>query len=332
MLNHLLEKDKKVFEYWSHAASYLPMSQYRYSLIKKKSYQDGKSHWFSVDKKMKKFVFDRIKAEGELQSKDFEYKRTGPGNWYEWKPAKQALEQLFMEGNVMVSRRQGFQKVYDLTERVLPKNIDVSMPSPKEFAANLIHSSIRVNGLVDEKEIIYIRKGIKDLINLELQNQIKNEELIEIKVEGIKDALFVTTQNQLNKSFKTSIDQNVHILSPFDNLVIQRKRMNRLFNFDYTVECYVPAAKRQFGYFCLPILYGESFVARIDAKADRANKIFYLKSVYFEKTFKATHDFNLLFMGKLKEFSAANGCHQIVIELADKKWKKEMQDLLGLEI
>lgn len=137
-LNQLLEKDKSIFEYWSHAASYLPMNDYRFSLRNKKGYADGKSHWFGQDKKMNKFVLDRIKAEGPLQSKDFEHRRNGPGNWYEWKPAKKALEQLFMEGKLMVVKRQGFQKVYDLSERVLPSNVNTDLPTEKEFAEYLI--------------------------------------------------------------------------------------------------------------------------------------------------------------------------------------------------
>lgn len=109
-LSELLEKDKTIFEYWSHAASYLPMSDYRFSLVSKKAFSEGKSHWFNQDKKMNKFVLDRIKAEGPLQSKDFEFKRSGPGNWYEWKPAKKALEQLFMEGKLWWLSDKVFRK------------------------------------------------------------------------------------------------------------------------------------------------------------------------------------------------------------------------------
>ncbi len=329
MLSNLLEKEKKVFEYWSHAASIIPMSHYRYSLPKKQSYLNGKSHWFKVDKKMKKYVLDRISAEGELQSSDFEYKRSGSGNWFEWKPAKQALEQLFMEGQLMVSKRNGFQKVYDITERVLPSHVESSIPSPEEFASYLIDTSIKAHGLVDEKEIIYIRKGLKDSVRKELLYKINQEEVIEVKVEGIHDTIYVTTKKQIEESLKINLEKNLHLLSPFDNLVIQRNRIRRLFDFDYTVECYVPEAKRQFGYFCLPVLYGDKFVARIDVKADRASKIFYLRSVHFEKSFKPDDQFNNLFLSKLLAFSRYNACEGVVIETAEKKWKKEFTGLLS---
>ncbi|MBA2422263.1 MAG: winged helix DNA-binding domain-containing protein, partial [Chitinophagales bacterium] len=103
-LDELVEQ-KQVFEYWSHAASFLPMKDFRFSLVKKSFYINGKSHWFEQDKKVKRYVLSRIKREGPLQSKDFEADNDVKGTWYYWKPAKRALEQLFMEGKLMVSHR-----------------------------------------------------------------------------------------------------------------------------------------------------------------------------------------------------------------------------------
>ncbi|MCW3086559.1 MAG: hypothetical protein JWP12_3925 [Bacteroidetes bacterium] len=329
-LHTLLENDKQIFEYWSHAASYLPMSDYRFSLPRKKAYADGKSHWFAQDKKLKKYVLDRIKAEGALQSKDFEFKRTGPGNWYEWKPAKRALEQLFMEGELMVAKRQGFQKVYDLTERVLPAEVNTIVPTEKEYAEYLIRKAIQSNGIAEEKEIAYIRKGLREVINKALKKMLKDGELMEVKVEGLGETLFVTSAAQLKSIEKIKEKKNIQLLSPFDNAVIQRKRVQRFFDFDYQIECYVPEPKRKFGYFCLPVLYGHSFVARFDPKADRASKIFYIKQMHFEKSFVPDADFNAAFALRLKEFAAFNGCTKIVIDKADAKWKKEMKNNLKI--
>ena len=330
-LNELLEKDKSIFEYWSHAASYLPMTDYRFSLYPKKAYTEGKSHWFAQDKKIKKYVLDRIKAEGALQSKDFEFKRTGPGNWYEWKPAKQALEQLFMEGHLMVAKRQGFQKVYDIAERVLPDFIDRSMPSESEYIEYLIKSAIRSNGIVEEKEIAYIRKGLKEPVNKALKRLIKTGELIEVQIEGQGTSLFVSDEACLKSIEKKSliqINENIQLLSPFDNAVIQRKRLQRFFDFDYQIECYVPEPKRKYGYFCLPVLYGDRFVARMDPKADRASKVFHVKTIHFEEGFKPEDGFNKAFAYKLKAFATFNGCSEIVIDKAEKTWKKEINVLL----
>ncbi|HEX8517009.1 MAG TPA: crosslink repair DNA glycosylase YcaQ family protein [Bacteroidia bacterium] len=323
---HLAElmKEKSVFEYWSHAASYLPMKDYRFSLPRKRIFAQGKSHWFEKDKKVMKYVLDRIKSEGPLQSGDFEFKRDGPGNWYEWKPAKKALEQLFMEGTLMVAERRGFQKVYDLTERVLPGNINLSMPSESEYATHLIQKAVEVYGVAEAREISYLRNGIKAGVDKALKKLLDSGTYIKVQPDGAEKGLFITSVDQLQLLNKLKPSAQIHILSPFDNLVIQRKRLLRAFNFDYQVECYVPEPKRKFGYFCLPVLSGNKFIGRFDPKADRAKGIFYLKVMHFEKGFKPAEEFNHLFAEKLKEFAAFNGCRKIVIEKAEKNWKKQM--------
>ena len=310
-LHELLEKDKTIFEYWSHAASYLPMCDYRFSLPTKQVFAWGKSHWFEQDKKLNNYVLDRIKAEGALQSKDFEHKRKTPGNWYEWKPAKRALEQLFMQGELMVAKRQGFQKVYDLTERVLPSHIDTSTPNEAEYAHYLITKAVQANGLVEEKEITYLRPKAKESVKTKLKQLVENNELVKVPIEN-KPETYFTTQEQLNSLNKIQVFNNIHFLSPFDNAIIQRKRVQNLFNFDYQIECYVPEAKRKFGYFCLPILYNNTFVGRFDPKADRKTKTFYIKQLHFEKGFKPTAEFKKVFNQKLTEFAIFNGCNEVI--------------------
>lgn len=321
-LSVLLE-EKSIFEYWSHAASYLPMRDYRFSLPQKKAYESGKSHWFAQDKKMNKFVLERIKTEGALQSKDFEFKREGPGNWYEWKPAKRALEQLFMEGKLMVEKRQGFQKVYNLTDRVLPVGIDTAMPTEKETAEYLIRNAMQAHGIVTEAEITYLRTAFKASVTKALRHLLKDGELEEVKIAGLEKPYYIGANYGSFPDTKTNKNR-IHFLSPFDNLIIQRKRIQTLFNFDYMIECYLPESKRTYGYFTLPVLYNNTFVARFDPKADRANKTFYIKSIHFEKAFKPDVAFNNTFALKLKEFAAFNGCDKIVIGKADTAWKKNI--------
>jgi uncharacterized protein YcaQ len=334
-LNQLLEKDKRIFEYWSHAASYLPMKDYRYTLAVKKLYADGKSHWFAQNKKMNKYVLDKIKAEGPLQSKDFEFKRDSPGNWYNWKPAKQALEQLFMEGKLMVAKRLNFQKVYDLTERVVPADINTTMPDKKEFAGYLIRKAVQSNGISSEGEMNYLRKGGNEAISREVKRMLKEGELLALNIETLKDTYLTTpviakslTQMEVNSKMNDPVERNMHFLSPFDNVVIQRKRLNNFFGFDYSIECYLPESKRKYGYWCLPLLYNNTFVARFDPKADRATKAFYIKSIHFEKDFFPDEVFNDLFVWKLKEFATFNGCDRIIIQKADATWKKKIISML----
>jgi len=306
MLDELMENDKSIFEYWSHAAAYLPMKDFKFSLIRKNNFSRRNKNWEAANKKLLKYVYDRIASEGPLQSKDFVDKRTSSGGWWDWKPSKDALDFLFHKGDLMIKARKSFQKVYDLTERVLPENVDTSFPSEKEFYEHLILTSVRSNGLSSAIEISYNRRYDRKLF-IEALNKLTEEKIIKkINIMGLKDEYY-TNEDKLNLSGKINSTKDVHILSPFDNLIIQRKRLKNLFDFEYTIECYVPEAKRKFGYFCMPVIYGEKFIARIDAKADRAGNNFIIKNIFREKS---SMNRNLL-IKKIKELSEFCGCSNI---------------------
>ena len=191
-LDELVETDKKVFEYWSHAAAFLPMRDYRFSLYRKNLYATGKLKWY-FNKRATQFVYDRIVAEGPLQSKDFEEKKKKQG-WWEWKESKRALEQLFMEGKLVVAKRQGFQKVYDLPERVLPKGVNSKMPTEKEYAQYLITKTIRANGLAAKSEIGYLRSHAKAGVSKMLLEMEEAGLILPVKLKGDGEELFYTTQ------------------------------------------------------------------------------------------------------------------------------------------
>lgn len=302
-----LMNDQLIFEYWSHAAAYLPMEDFRFSLTKKESYRKGNKHWFPRDKKVEQYVMDRIKAEGPLQSKDFENPRSKNHEWYEWKPAKIALTNLFMDGSLMIANRQGFQKIFDLTENVIPSYVNTSTPSIEESCRHLIFNSIKAHGVVTLNEIVYLRKGIKTIVNKLLNQMIEYGELVKVKVENNEDTYF-SSQRILEELENIRVDNKIHFLSPFDNLVIQRKRLKELFNFDYIIECYVPESKRVFGYYTIPILYRNEFVGRFDAKADRKTNTFTVKQIWYEKGFNSTSDFKEKFDKQLKSFANFCGC------------------------
>lgn len=312
-LEELLEADKTIFEYWSHAAGYLPMRDYRYSLPRKKLFAEGKQHWFKGQKPLQ-YVYDRIKAEGPLQSKDFEEKRAATG-WYEWKTTKQALEQLFMAGKLMVAGRRNFQKVYDLTERVLPRWADTTMPTTREMAQHLVVNAIHANGFAAAPEISYLRRTQHDAVNKELAAMLKEGQVLELKIEGLKET-FYTTADKLEALATIRPQKKIHILSPFDNAIIQRRRLAQLFDFDYTIECYVPEARRVYGYFVLPILYGDTFAARMDAKADVATQTLLVRGLWIEEGYKVSEIFIRALAKAIKQFAIFNRCDKIKVAKA----------------
>ncbi len=284
-LDELLEKDKLIFEYWSHAASYLPMKDFRFSLLRKKNYSDKYKEWKISNRKMIGYVLDRIRSEGPLQSKDFDDKKSGNSGWWNWKPSKDALDFLFHSGELMIAKRSGFQKVYDLTERVLPENTDISIPSVNEFYRHLADRNLKSFGIFREKEVMYQRSYDKIEFKKVLNQLTEEKIIIGVNVKGFKNDIFFTSESNIEALDNIKLNNLIHILSPFDNLIIQRKRIKDLFDFDYQLECYLPENKRKFGYFCLPVLCGSRFIARIDAKASRAENIFLVKKMFQDKDF-----------------------------------------------
>lgn len=302
--------DRQVFEYWAHAAAYLPMSDFRFSLLSKGEFSNGKRHWFEKDKKIMRHVLKRIKEEGPLQSRDFANPTDKRHPWYEWKPAKMALAELFMEGKLMVAGRQGFQKVFDLTERVLPDGVDLTKPTKTEFCKYLIQRSVQAQGVLASRDITYLRSGLQPTMNNVLKRMANQGELVRVEVEGMDGQLYSSSEI-LSQSKSTETNPKVHLLSPFDNLIIQRKRVKEFFEFDYQIECYVPEKKRKYGYFCLPILYGDRFVGRFDPKADRKTKTFYIKGLWYVPSFTVSDDFLAKFSKKILELARFCGCDKV---------------------
>lgn len=313
-LHQLLAEDKTVFEYWSHAAAYLPMRHYRYTLPVKARYATGKSHWFEQNKAMQQHVLERITAEGPLQSKDFEDENSRSRGMWEWKEAKRALEQLFLEGRLMVAARKGFQKVYDLSERVLPARVNTTLPTDSEMGLHMVQTTLQQHGLATEAEMYYLRSHWKKAVQQALQQMLESGAVAQLCVEGKENryALGTVAETVLNNKPDVAATSGLHILSPFDNLVIQRKRLLRLFDFDYQIECYVPEAKRKYGYYCLPVLWNNRFIGRLDPKADRKTGIFYVKKWFTEPDLPSVSDWQPALEQKLLEFARFCGCNKIV--------------------
>lgn len=300
-----LVSERKVFEYWFHAASWLPMRDFRFALPRMTK-MNGERDWFeNCDKKLIRHILERVRAEGPLRARDFEDTRKGKNQWWDWKPAKQALEQLFMQGELMVSSRQGFQKVYDLPERVLPDWVDTRRPDMQAYASHLIDINLRAHGFATQKSISYLRKGqaLRDAIRDQLQLRV-DAGLITTVV--LNDTSLVYADSELLETRSPRSNAVVRILSPFDNAVIQRERGRDIFDFDYQIECYLPQPKRQYGYFCLPILYRDRFVGRVDCKAYRKQKRLELKSIHIEH--KIDDEFGAALDIAMQSFAAFNGC------------------------
>lgn len=310
-----LVADRKVFEYWSHAAAYLPMSNYRYSLPRKAAIKSGtQKHWYGNDRQLMNNVLKRIEAEGPLMAKDFDSKAHKTDGWHT-KPTKQALENLYMQGDLMISERRGFHKVYDLTSRVLPSGIDISMPTPQEHAQFLVMNYLKAHSFGTVPEMTYLLKDVKAHVTQAIDELLQMGEIERIKIGELECVVDSKALSLLDKRINR---KRAKILSPFDNLLIQRKRANTVFHFDYLIECYVPQAKRQFGYFCLPILWDGRLVARADCKVDKQSSTLNVLHLFTEPSLRNRDAFLTALEQELQAFAKFNQCeHFAILKLSE---------------
>jgi uncharacterized protein YcaQ len=311
-------EDRALFEYWSHAASYLPMRDFRYSRPLMRSFATGQMHWADaspeLDVAMRR-ILARLRREGPLQARDVVAEQTVSGGWGSFtKIERRALHELWMQGRVMIRSRVGFEKVFDLSERVLPEGIDRRMPAAREAALFRIRQALRAHGIVREREISHLATAEpRREVRAGLDVLLRRGEIVEVRVEDFP-GIACFAEPAAIAAVASPLPPRVSILSPFDNLVIQRARLRWLFGFDYQLECYVPAARRRVGYFVLPILAGDTFVARMDAAAERAAGVLRIKTLLLEPVTGQRLLTRARLQEALQRFASFNGCSDVQFE------------------
>lgn len=311
-LNQLI-KEEEAFEYWFHAAAYLPMRDFRYALPRMAYFKRGESNYFSkLDDRVIQHVLDRIRMDGPQKARDFKTEKTSPGSWWNWKPAKMALEKLFMQGDLMICARDGMEKIFDLTERVLPSTVDTSEPSLLEYAQYLVRVHLQAYGFTTVKQATHLRPGrdLRDKVKEVLQALVDERTVQQVDIEGLPPTYI---QSELLEKTIRKPSPQIRLLSPFDNAIIHRDRLEQLFGFEYRIECYTPKEKRQYGYFCLPILFGENFIGRVDCKAHRKIGQFELIHLHLEDELMDIETLLAPLVDAIKRFAAFNGCDSILL-------------------
>jgi hypothetical protein len=327
-LYRLLER-QKLFEYWHHAVAFMPMAHYRYYRHRMERVRANTRHWFRVDEAVKCHVLDRLRAEGPLYARDYvSHGHVSKGMW-DSKPAKKALHELFMAGEVMVRARHNFQRQYDLSERVLPADIDLSAPTPLELGCFAVRRALNAYGLVRKQEMHYLQSDLNAAVAQALPVMVEAGEICEVTLAQLPKQRYYSTPALLEQNLRR-VEPRLHILSPFDNAVIQRKRLNDLFGFDYQIEIYLPPAKRHFGYFALPLLYGTRFIGRMDPKAERDTATLRVRNLVLEDGVQGDAQLADKLAERLREFAAFNGCERVALDgVADAKLKKAVRGRLA---
>ena len=263
--------DKTVFEYWTHALSYVPTRDLRFYLRTMKRDWHRRSTWFSgVKKEDLRRVLTRIRKQGALTIRDIDddVLMDKAHLWASRKPSKWALQLAFYRGLLTVSQRTGMLKTYELTSRHFGWERPPKPASDSETVNYLLKRALRSQGVVSLESVCYLNAPRKPAIKRLIEARVRRNELVPVALEGAGKLEHWARPETLEASFNP-IDERVHILSPFDPLIHQRKRLQLFFDYDHRFEAYVPREKRRFGYFGLPVLVGDEIVAVVDLKTDR---------------------------------------------------------------
>lgn len=307
-----LQADGRIFEFFTADAGYLPMHDYRFSLPVQQGFVANRKPLTQPEINLMNKILDTVTRDGPRMVKDFDNDRqVASAGWWDWRPSKIAIERLYKEGKLMVTRGKDFFKLYDLPINLLPDDIDTTMPTPEEFARHVIRRELQCLGIAYVKEIAWRARLVKDnLVKKELEKMVKEGEVLPVAIEGLKTAPLYMLPAYKNK--KITLSEDVFILSPFDVLNVFRHRLRDFFHFDYQVECFVPAPKRKYGYFSLPILAGDTFIARMDAKAERKQHVLTIHNLHFESV-KLSQAILDKLAEAIRAFAQFNQCPDIVI-------------------
>lgn len=278
----------KLFEYWSHAACFLPIEDYalyRRMMQNRQDDETGWQRWMDDHADLVNKLMTHIRENGAVRSADFERTDGVVGNWWNWKDEKTALEGLWTLGDLMITKRHNFQRVYDLRERVLPSWDDNDVPEAEAVHKAFVLNTVQALGVTKAAWIAdYFRMYKRDAL-MALDKLVKQGLVETIPVEGWKEPGYFHTEQRkaVESALKGKIPvSKTTLLSPFDPLVWDRARALNLFSFDYKIEVYTPAPKRKYGYFTLPILHNNAIIGRLDPKAHRKDGIFEVKAVHLE--------------------------------------------------
>jgi uncharacterized protein YcaQ len=261
--------DKTVFEYWAHALAYMPTRDIRHSV--RLMHYHRRRETTVTPKELRK-VLSRIRRQGPLTIRDIDDDVLVEKDhaWASRKPSAKALRLAFYRGLVTISERVGILKTYELTARHFGWERP-PRPAPERETLNyILDRALRAQGIVSVDSICYMDAPRKSAMRSLIEGRVRRKELMRVAVEDAGKVEHWVRAEALETSAPPD-EGLVHILSPFDPLIIQRKRLKFFFDYDHVFEAYVPKPKRKFGYFALPVLSGDQIVAAVDLKTDREN-------------------------------------------------------------
>jgi len=320
-LDELLAEGR-IFEYWSHAACFIPIEDYglyRRLMLDK---TDKTRTWMESHPDALEHVMKRVREGGPVRSAEFARTDGKAGGWWEWKPEKRALEHLFAAGELMISHRENFHRVYDLRESVLANALpaweDALAPTEQEVRRTLALKAVRALGVAMARWVPdYFRTPKRGAASL-LEELADEGSLLRASIEDEPAYVHPDNAGQAEEILSGASRSSVTtLLSPFDPVVWDRARALELFDFDYKIEVYTPAAKRRYGYYSLPILHDGALVGRLDAKAHRKQGTFEVRAVHLEPGVPVSGELVAAVAGALRDCAAWHGTPDVQVRRSD---------------
>jgi hypothetical protein len=278
--------ERQLYEGWGHAASLIPLQHYRYHRWRNIR---GSAEWLAKDgnRQLAEQTLARIRSGGALRVADLEYSGPQRGAWYDWKPTKMALEVLFANGDLMVSDRVNFHRVYDVSSRVLPEWVDTTPLTPDEGRLWCLEQAAKALAVFEPRSLTWYaymmatpaRSLVKALIDEGVLVSIQGESLAGVKSWMVHRDSLPLLQRAADGEL---VPQRTTFLSPFDSLFWAGERDQLLWGFDQVLECYKRPQDRIYGYFSFPILHHDRLVGRFDPKLDRKTGVLHLNALYLE--------------------------------------------------
>lgn len=318
---------RRLFEYWRHAASIIPLTHYRYSLPQMARFQNGHG-WRDWDKQPEnqaliEQVRAHIRENGSVRAGDFEYAGPKRGPWWDWKPVKTALEYLYDTGEAMIADRPNFQRVYDLRERVLPEWVETAPPTHDEMIRFRLEQAARAAGIAAWDRIFSYAYLMRKESTPVLRALVEQGDVIEVQAEtldGTTKPMFVHRASLplLEQAHDGAIrPARTTFLSPFDSLFWASGRDEQIWGFRQKLEAYTPAPQRVWGYFSLPILHRDRLIGRFDPKLERKTGTLRLRALHLEPD--AALDDGLIadVAAAMRDFLAFHDATDLVIERSD---------------
>ncbi|MEM8811693.1 MAG: crosslink repair DNA glycosylase YcaQ family protein [Pseudomonadota bacterium] len=325
----LLERDRALFENWTHDASIVPTDFFPYWRRRfvreaeklKERWRSWRRDGFEAEFET---ILDHVRENGGCMARHMGAGDTkASSGWWDWHPSKTALEYLWRTGHLAVCRREGFQKVYDLVDRVIPVTHRSLLPDDEDLVAWSCSGALERLGFATSGELAAFWDGISPSEAAEWCSKQASDDLIEVDIEMADGGMRrVYADPALIDDVKEAPEPpgRIRVLSPFDPLIRDRKRTHRLFGFQYTIEVFVPAAKRRYGYYVFPLLEGDRLIGRVDMKCQRETGTLTVTGLWLEQGVKAGKGRLRRLEAELERIGRFTDCRSLDF---DKDWRKD---------